>query len=101
MKALASSKLGRSVGELIAWVKALRPWGKLHLDIVKGQKDQVGFVVQPKRWIVERTNGWLMKCRRLVRDYEQKTEHSKAMIQICMIGVMLRRLEKGCRSGGT
>lgn len=82
---------------LRVFVKGLRPHGKLHLDIVKKPKDQVGFQVQRKRWIVERTFGWLMKSRRLVRDYECKTEHAEAMIHICMIGVMLRRLESAHR----
>lgn len=80
---------------LPAFVKALRPFGKLHVAVVHQLAGQVGFAVLPKRWIVERTLGWLMKCRRLVRDYEVRTDHSEAMIQLCMIGVMLRRL---CRS---
>ena len=81
------------LGELIAWVKQLRPFGKLHLEVVKRPEQRKGFQVVRKRWIVERTFGWFMKCRRLVRDYEQKTEHSESMITICMIGLMLRRLD--------
>lgn len=80
------------LGELIAWVKQLRPFGKLRLEVVKRPEQRKGFQVVRKRWIVERTFGWLMKCRRLVRDYEQKTENAECMIQICMIGLMLRRL---------
>ena len=51
-----------------------------------------GFKVLPKRWIVERTFGWLVWIRRLVKDYEEKTEVSKAFIQLAMIRLMLRQL---------
>lgn len=51
-----------------------------------------GFVVLPKRWVVERTFGWLARCRRHSKDYERNTASSKAMIQITMINLMLRRL---------
>ena len=64
------------------------------MDIVKGESDQVGIAVQPKRRIVERTYGWLIRRHRLAHDYERKVENSEAMIQICMIGVMLRHLAK-------
>ena len=47
-----------------------------------------------KRWIIEPTFGWLIRSRRLVRDYERKVKHSEVMIHICTIGLMLRRLEK-------
>jgi putative transposase len=82
------------LGELVQWVKQLRPFGALHLEIVKRSEEQKGFKVLRKRWIVERTFGWFVKCRRLVRDYEKKITHSEALIQICMIGLMLRRLDK-------
>ena len=51
-----------------------------------------GFQVQPKRWIVERTFGWLRWNRRLVKDYEENTEVSKAFIQLAMIRLMLKQL---------
>jgi putative transposase len=51
-----------------------------------------GFQVLPKRWIVERTFGWLAWHRRLVKDYEEKTEVSKALIQMAMIRIMLKQL---------
>lgn len=51
-----------------------------------------GFQVQPKRWIVERTFGWLIWNRRLVKDYEENTEVSKAFIQLAMIRLMLKQL---------
>jgi putative transposase len=54
-----------------------------------------GFVVLPKRWIVERTFGWLGRYRRHSKDYEGNTASSEAMIYIAMTHVMLRRLARG------
>jgi len=53
-----------------------------------------GFVVLPKRWIVERTFGWLGRYRRHSKDYERNTASSEAMIYIAMSHVMLRRLPR-------
>ena len=75
-----------------AWVAAHRQTGTLRLEVVPRLQSQRGFVVLAKRWIVERTFGWFMKHRRLVRDYETKTEHAEAFLYIAMIGIMLRRL---------
>ncbi len=55
---------------------------------------QAGFVVLPKRWIVERTFAWLNQNRRLSKDYELLPEVSEAMIQGAMIRLMLQRLGK-------
>jgi putative transposase len=85
---------GGYAGQLEDWVKAQRPFGKLHLEIVRRDAAVVGFAVLPKRWIVERTFAWLYKCRRLARDYEQLPAHSEAMIQLTMIGLMVRDLAK-------
>jgi transposase len=62
------------------------------LQVVPKPTGQKGFSVLPKRWIGERTFGWLVKSRRLVRDYEVRTDHSEAFIYIAMIRIMLRRL---------
>ena len=51
-----------------------------------------GFEVLPKRWIVERTFGWLGRSRRHSKDYERNPETSQALIQISMIHLMLKRL---------
>jgi putative transposase len=83
---------GGYLGSLVQWVKKLRPFGKLHLEIVRRSDQTKGFAVLPKRWIVERTFGWLTKSRRLCRDYEVRLDHSEAMIRICMIRLMVRRL---------
>ena len=53
-----------------------------------------GFVVLPKRWIVERTFAWIGRCRRQSKDYERNPETSETMIQISMIALILRRLDR-------
>jgi putative transposase len=85
---------GGYLGALVKWVKELRPHGKLKLEIVRRCDSTKGFKVLPRRWVIERTFGWLMKSRRLCRDYEVLTEHSEAMIRICMTRLMVRRLAK-------
>ena len=85
---------GGYLGALVQWVKQLRPFGKLKLEIVRRSDRTKGFKVLPKRWIVERTFGWLFKSRRLCRDYEVRKDHSEAMIRICMIRIMVRRLAR-------
>ena len=76
-------------GQLLEWVAQhchfrLRP--------VLRSDDQKGFVVLPRRWVVERTFAWLSHYRRLSKDYEAQTTSSEVMIYITMIRVMLRRL---------
>jgi len=83
-----------SAGELIEWVWQLRHRRRLNLEIVRRAQGSKGFVVQPKRWIVERTFGWLNRCRRLSKDYEYLTETSEAMIHVAMINLMVRRLAR-------
>jgi putative transposase len=74
------------------WVRHLRPWGKVRLEIVRRPKGQPGFTVLPWRWIVERTFAWLGRWRRLKSDYECLPETTEALIHIAMIRLMLRRL---------
>ncbi len=62
--------------------------------MVKRSDDLSGFVVLPKRWLVERTFAWLMRSRRLARDYETRTDSSQAMIWWSMSMVMSRRLAR-------
>jgi Transposase DDE domain len=57
-----------------------------------GAKQAQGFVLVPKRWVVERTDGWLHWCRRLNVDDEHLTASSEALIYIARIRMMLRRL---------
>src|SRR5436190_20887471 len=58
---------------------------------IDGSDHQKGFQVLPRRWVVERTFGWMMRWRRLVRDYEQRIDVSQAMILVAMGGSLLRR----------
>jgi len=64
------------------------------LEIVRGVVGQTTFEVQPKRWIVERTFGWLNRYRRLSKDYEELPETSEVMILIAMTHLMLQRVRK-------
>jgi putative transposase len=61
-----------------------------------GRKCKETFVVEPKRWIVERTFAWLGKCRRLSKDYELVTNTSLNMIYLGMSRIMSRRLSNLC-----
>jgi putative transposase len=74
----------------VGWVRRFGGW---LLELVRKPPGQKGFAVQPRRWVVERTLGWLVRCRRLARDYERRTESSEAMIQLAMIHIMIRRLK--------
>ena len=62
--------------------------------IVRKIDEQKGFVVLPKRWIVERTLSWLYKNRRLSKDYEFQPKSSEAMVRWASIRRMTRWLEK-------
>ncbi len=64
------------------------------IELVKKAKGVVGFQVIPKRWIVERTFGWLGRSRRHSKDYERNPATSESLIQIAMIHLMLKRLAK-------
>ena len=61
------------------------------VEVIRRCDDQKGFAVLPRRWVVERTFGWMTRWRRLVRDYEQRLDVSEAMILIAMGGLLLRR----------
>jgi transposase len=92
---LASLRLlwadGGYTGDAFAqWVKALR--ARLAVEVVKRSDDVQGFEVLPHRWVVERTFGWLMYQRRLVRDYERTISSAEAWVYIAMIRIQLRRL---------
>lgn len=74
---------------ILVWVAA---HGRFVLTPVLRSTIQRGFVVLPKRWIVERTFAWLIRYRRLRTDYEVNVAHSEAMVHVAMIRLMLRRL---------
>lgn len=85
----------------VVWVDGgyehrLEDWVAAHcafrIEVVKRSAGKQGWQLLPKRWVVERTFGWLVRHRRLVRDYEQRLDVSQAMIHIAMGSVLLRRL---------
>lgn len=83
---------GGYAGQLIEWVKITIA---CVLQIVKRSDTAKGFEVLPKRWIVERTFGWLGRYRRLSKDYEQLVESSESMVHLAMINLMVHRLAPG------
>lgn len=72
--------------------------GSFALGIVKKLEGQKGFIVLPRRWVIERSFGWLVKQRRLTRDHEKNPRHHEAFVYIAFIGMMTRRLTT---AGGT
>jgi putative transposase len=83
---------GAYAGELEAWTRNLRRWGKVRLEIVRKPKGQKGFSVLPWRWRVERTFAWLCRNRRLRCDYERLPQTTESLIYVAMIRLMTRRL---------
>ena len=67
---------------------------QVDLEIVPKPAGSKGFVLLPRRWVVERTFAWLGRCRRLSKDYEYHTDTTEAMIYWAMSRLMLRRLAK-------
>ncbi|GAA0691264.1 hypothetical protein GCM10009548_73900 [Streptomyces malaysiensis subsp. malaysiensis] len=67
-------------------------------DAVSRPKDASGFIVLPRRWVVERSLAWMMQPRRRARDYERLIQHSETLITWAAITLMTRRL---ARKGAT
>lgn len=80
---------GGYAGQLVDWARVFGNW---LLEIVRRPQDSHRFDVLPRRWVVERTLGWLGRNRRLSKDYEELTESSEAWVHIAMIHLMLKRL---------
>lgn len=80
---------GGYAGQLIDWAYAFGGW---FIELVKRAANSHSFEVLPRRWVVERTFGWMGRNRRLSKDYEELTESSEAWIHIAMIHLMLKRL---------
>ena len=78
-------------GKLVQWAKEKGGWS---LELVRRPPGQRTFQVLPRRWVVERTFGWLNLQRRLSKDYEGLCETTAAWIHIAMAGLMLRRLAR-------
>ncbi len=86
---------GKYGGQLVEWVQKAYGWT---LEVVRRPKDAKGWVVLPRRWVIERTFGWLGRYRRLSRDYEGLLLTSEVLIYAAMVHLMLPRLapEKSC-----
>ena len=76
-------------GKLEAWVQQRF---RFRLQPVLRRDNLRGFVVLPRRWVVERTFSWLNLCRRLNKDYEELPETSETFVHIAMIRLMSRRM---------
>jgi putative transposase len=77
---------------MAAWVASWRPARPIRLEVVK--RDEPGWKVLPRRWVVERTFAWLGRWRRLSKDYEETTSSSEAFVKLAMAHLMARRLVK-------
>lgn len=71
-------------------VAALLP--NLAIEIVKRSDLAKGFVILPRRWVVERTIAWLNRCRRLAKDWENLTRNALAFVKLAAIRLMIRRI---------
>jgi putative transposase len=71
----------------------------MRLEVVSRPEGVRGFVPIPKRWVVERTYGWLMTNRRCVREYEKRVWSSETRVKVAAIGMMLRRLRSEVDTG--
>ncbi|MET9567148.1 transposase [Streptomyces tauricus] len=80
---------GGYTGHLVDWSAAQLG---VDLDIVRRSDDMRGFQVLPRRWVVERSFAWCLRSRRLVRDYERRTDTSETVILWSMTMLMSRRL---------
>ena len=91
VRATADAEIGRTVERLNAMFANVE---KVNLEIVR-RSDCHKFVVLPKRWIVERTIGWLNRCRRMAKDWECLNRSALAFLRWASVRLMLRRL---CRT---
>jgi putative transposase len=82
---------GYHVHWLLDWVRTVCHWV---LEIVQRPEGAKGFVLLPRRWVVERTFGWLSHYRVLSKDYEVLPRNSEAVVYVAMIHLMLRRLAR-------
>jgi putative transposase len=80
---------GADAGKLVRWAQR---YLLCRLEVVRRADDVTGFKVLPKRWIVERTFGWIGRYRRSSKDYEQRLQHSEAIILLAMSHLMVRLL---------
>ena len=82
---------GGYAGLLVRWARLA---ANIVLEIATKREGQRGFEVLPRRWVVERTFSWLLRWRRLSRDYERTTKNAEAVMKWAMVGLMVRRLAR-------
>jgi putative transposase len=83
---------GAYAGEKLAgWLEEQGGW---ELEIIARDREAKGFEVLPKRWIIERSFSWLIRNRRLSKDYERLVQTSETFIEVAMIRLILRRLTR-------
>jgi putative transposase len=82
---------GKPDGDFVRWVKNTL---NITVEVVQKLVDQVGFVVLPRRWVVERTLAWLGRYRRLSKDYEHDPAYSESHVYVASIGLLLNTLTK-------
>ena len=82
---------GGYAGRLVSWAYQVLA---LTVTIVKRSDDTTGFAVLPRRWVIERTFGWLLRYRRLIRDYERRLDHHEAMVLWATVTIMTRQLAR-------
>jgi putative transposase len=92
-----NGKIGEWIKERLGWaleiVEPLRRWVRVPAN-EEPPPYPAGFIVLPRRWVIERTIAWIMRNRRMSRDYEFLCETTEALIYVAMIRLMLRRLTK-------
>lgn len=81
-----------AAGDRAEWLPELEQEYGIEIHIVEKPANQQGFVVQPLRWIVERSIAWWGRYRRLVRDYEELPQYSESWIHLASIARLLQRL---------
>ena len=93
------SKVWADQGYKQTMVDWFRHQVKVLVEVVVRPAEQKGFVVQPRRWVVERTFGWFNRYRVLSKDYEVYADTSAQWVYLASIDVMLRRLARSKRPG--
>src|SRR6266702_3664260 len=81
-------------GGYLAGLRAVAKVPLLRMEIVKRRDDMKGFVVLPRRWVVERTFSWFGRNRRLARDFEYLAETLATLVTLASIQLALRRLAR-------
>jgi putative transposase len=74
--------------------EAMRGNGNWTIEIVRRSDAAKGFIVLPRRWVVERTFAWLNRCRRLAKDFERSIQSATAFVQIASIRMLTRRIAR-------